>query len=208
MNWAIKGNKRIIASPKEIANCPLCLKEVISKCGEINIWHWSHKQDSDCDSFGEPESEWHLNWKNEFPKEQQEIKIKHHRADILTKEGIVIELQNSPISLEQIKEREEFYNNMIWLLNGDTLAKNLILKKNKQTYYTFKWKWFPSSWEVCKKEMYIDLGKDIFLVKKIYYNKSYFNSIEDYRLKSYPCSGWGYLITRRIFLKGFKYGRR
>jgi hypothetical protein len=38
-----------------------------------------------------------------------------HRADILNSRGTVIELQHSRISLKDIREREVFYNNMIWI---------------------------------------------------------------------------------------------
>lgn len=159
MNWAIKNNEKIQAIPKERATCPLCNQEVIAKCGEINIWHWAHKQDFECDSFGEPESEWHLKWKNYFPKECQEVTIikglKKHRADIQTKNGLIIELQNSPISLQEIREREKFYENMIWILNVESLGKNIVLYKKR-----FKWKWMPKGWEYSFKKIYVDFAGD------------------------------------------------
>lgn len=175
MKWAIKNNKRITAIPKSKAICPLCKKEVIPKCGEIKIWHWSHKVDFECDSFGEPESEWHLNWKNKFLKEEQEVIIENHIADIKNKNGLIIELQNSPISSYEIREREEFYGKMIWLLNGKTLGKNLELRQ-KSYGLSFRWKWFPKSWTVAKKPIYIDFSNfyediEIFLIKKIYFSK-------------------------------------
>jgi len=157
MIWAIKNNERIKAQPKEKAICPLCNEEVISKCGEIKIWHWSHKVDSECDSFGEPETEWHFNWKKQFPNENQEVRMENHRADIRSSEGIIIELQNSSITPEKIREREEFYKDMIWILNGETIAKNIEFYKQR-----YKWKWFPESWRCVSKPIYIDLG-DIFL---------------------------------------------
>lgn len=162
MIWAIKNNERIKSLPKTKANCPLCFKEVISKCGVIKIWHWSHKSNFECDSFGESETEWHYNWKNHFPKECQEVTIKNHRADIKTKQGIVIELQNSPISLKDIAKREEFYgDNLIWILNGQTIAKNVFVTrydKNLQCK-VLKWYWFPKSWKDSTATIYIDFSK-------------------------------------------------
>ncbi|KKN27762.1 hypothetical protein LCGC14_0861120 [marine sediment metagenome] len=160
MKWAnhkYQRGMRKEAKPKSKGYCPLCFGEVISKCGEINIWHWAHKSNFQCDSFGEPESKWHLNWKGKFPKECQEFIIGKHRADIRTKDRLIIELQNSPISSESIYEREQYYKKMIWILNGETLAKNIQFFKRR-----YKWKWFPKSWEYAEKRVYVDLG-DYFL---------------------------------------------
>lgn len=41
-----------------------------------------------------------------------------HRADIRRDDGLVIELQASSISAEEIAEREAFYGEMVWLLDG------------------------------------------------------------------------------------------
>jgi len=157
MLWAIKDGDRILATPKQKAICPLCKDEVISKCGNIKIWHWSHKSNKDCDDWYEPESKWHLDWKNEFPKEQTEVSIGKHRADIINSNKVIIELQNSIISSENIIEREMFYKNMIWLLNGKTLAKGLKLKKKKEII-TFRWKSPPKSWWFAKKDIYVDFS--------------------------------------------------
>jgi competence CoiA-like predicted nuclease len=222
MIWALKNNEKTKATPKEKAICPLCNEEVISKCGEIKVWHWSHKADFDCDSFGEPETEWHINWKNNFPKEQQEVIIGKHRADIKTKNGIVIELQNSSLSTIKIKEREEFYKNMIWLLNGKKLANNLDLRKNKDII-TFRWKHPPKSWWYSKKPIYIDLQRT-FIGKPSWYEygkagcfNEYYNAQEEYELfknkiifqikKIYPnipCGGWGILLSKEEFLEKLK----
>jgi competence CoiA-like predicted nuclease len=156
MIWALKDNEKIRAIPNERALCPTCREEVISKCGNIKIWHWSHKADNDCDSWSEGETEWHSKWKNEFPKEMQEVVVGEHRADIKLPSGKVIELQNSSISVEDIEKRENYYAEMIWLLNGDTFAKNIELRK-KDKYFTFIWKWFPKSLSFVKKTIYIDL---------------------------------------------------
>jgi len=209
MILANKNNERISASPGEKALCPICNEEVIAKCGEINIWHWAHKSLGDCDTWAEPESEWHLNWKQKFPKEMQEVVIGKHRADIVNEDGEIIELQNSPISINEIIEREEYYDNMIWLLNGLTLAKGLNLRK-KKGIITFRWKYPPKAWWGSKKKIYIDLDYGniqkferffitsylksegyIFLIKKIYSNL--------------PCGGWGIIISKEEFINGRRY---
>ncbi|NCD05879.1 MAG: hypothetical protein EOL97_07145 [Spirochaetia bacterium] len=157
MKFAIKDNQRILANPLiKDAICPLCKNPVISKCGEIKIWHWSHKNNKECDSFSEGETNWHLEWKRHFPEECQEVIIGEHRADVKIKD-IVIEFQNSPLSKEDIEERESFYGKMKWVLNGETIGSNINLFQY-EGFYKFKWKWFPQSWYYSKQPIYIDLS--------------------------------------------------
>lgn len=191
MLWAIKDGKRVLAEPKGIADCPLCKETLIPKCGEIKRWHWSHRSDKNCDVWYEPETKWHSDWKNKFPKNQQEVVMKKdyekHIADIQTKKGFVIELQASPISAEDITIRENFYGYLIWILNYQRFAKNLELRP-KENYYSFRWRHPPKSWWVAKCPIYIDITKnDLFLVKKIY--------------PKCPCGGWGIIISKDEFMK-------
>lgn len=133
MLWALLGNEKIEVSPNAKGICPNCKNKVFSKCGEINVWHWAHYNDADCDSWYEPESFWHKHWKMTFGKENTEIRIekdgKCHVADIYTNDNVVIELQNSPIPKPVIRQREIFYGErMIWLINGESFKNNLIIK--------------------------------------------------------------------------------
>ncbi|MCB4235886.1 hypothetical protein LDL59_14560 [Kaistella anthropi] len=110
--------------------CPQCKSSVVAICGEINIWHWRHENIADCDNWSEGETEWHIKWKNEFPKDWQEITIENeygiiHRADIKTPNGLVLELQNSPISTIDIENREYFYGKMFWLINAENFKENI-----------------------------------------------------------------------------------
>lgn len=66
MLYAIKNNEKIEALPKTTAVCSLCFKNVISKCGEVNVWHWAHTKLESCDKWYEPETKWHKDWKNKF----------------------------------------------------------------------------------------------------------------------------------------------
>lgn len=236
MIWALKDNQRIEATPETKAVCPVCNGEVISKCGEIKVWHWAHKNFNDCDSWGEEETEWHRAWKNEFPKEQQEVVLLNHRADIQLESGLIIELQNSSISPEEIQEREAFYRDMLWLLNGVKFAKNLLLRV-KSNYFTFRWKSPPKSWWLSNKKIFIDLNplSDLYKEKinnlrwKIKTEKDYpymleiwnreidtYQSIVDTHENNLfiiekiypkcPCGGWGRIITKEEFLKKVKDG--
>lgn len=129
MLYAYQNKKLIKAKPKSKGICPHCNKEVVSKCGKINIWHWSHTQKTNCKAESKPESEWHINWKKLFGKEFCERQItkgdKCRFADIYTRKGVVIELQNSPISYNEIEEREKFYGEkMLWIINGDSFKNH------------------------------------------------------------------------------------
>lgn len=188
MIWAKRNNERVLAKPNTIATCPICEEELISKCGEIKVWHWSHKIDSSCNYWGEPESQWHIDWKEKFPKEWQEVRMMPHIADIKTKTGLVIELQNSSIFFGTIIERERFYKNMIWILSP-RLTENIQIRPKEGNYCTFRWKWPPQSWWEAKKPIYLDLPEtnQLFLIKKIYLHT--------------PCGGWGYLISKPKFIE-------
>jgi competence protein CoiA len=53
----------------------------------------------------------------------------NHRADIHTKEGIIIEFQNSPLSAAELLSRNKFYCKIIWVVNGSKF-KGFSLIKN------------------------------------------------------------------------------
>jgi len=162
MIWGIDNKgERIEATPKKRAICPICGSELISKCGKILVWHWAHINMEECDNWSEGETWWHLDWKNKFPKENQEVIIGKHIADVRTPSRWVIELQNSPISSEEIIEREEYYKRMVWLLNGETLGKNIELNKEKRNGFTFRWKHPPKSWWFCEKDIFVDLSENL-----------------------------------------------
>src|SRR5690606_11582036 len=101
---AFKGGK---------GNCPCCGSELIAKCGELKINHWAHKGARNCDTWWENETEWHRKWKNNFPKEWQEIihfdeKGEKHIADVKTEKGWVLEFQHSYIKPEERNSRNLF----------------------------------------------------------------------------------------------------
>lgn len=89
MRFAIIDNNRVEAKPElKEGLCPLCAKPVVAKCGKQRIHHWAHHNNKACDSWKEPETEWHRSWKNNFPVEWQEICLsdektgEKHIADI------------------------------------------------------------------------------------------------------------------------------
>jgi len=126
----IEGKKITPNYSGEIAFCDFCKEKVIGKCGKIYIWHWQHVKNANCDLWKEGETDWHRDWKNKFPFDWQEKIIqkngKKHIADVFTKDGIVIEFQNSTISSSTIAQRERFYGKMIWVINSQTFKDNLV----------------------------------------------------------------------------------
>ena len=107
----INGEKRR-AQPNLKAICPLCGTELTAKCGAIKVWHWAHTLGNYCDEWTEGETKWHKNWKEYFGIEQVEVVVekrhKKHIADIVSKNGVVIEVQHSPIKAQVIEAREDF----------------------------------------------------------------------------------------------------
>lgn len=101
--------------------CPGCNHVLIAKCGGKRIHHWSHRASSDCDTWFQGETDWHLEWKRLFDKEFVEVIIRkggiYHRADVRLHNGLTIEFQHSNISSIDIKKREDFYGKMIWVLD-------------------------------------------------------------------------------------------
>jgi competence protein CoiA len=125
----IKGN-RSRPLPGVVGNCPFCHSEMIARCGEVRIHHWAHKSKSDCDPWWEPETDWHLNWKNEFPLRWQErifedeITNERHIADVFTLAGLTLEVQHSHLEPDERRAREAFYRNMLWIVDGSRLEGN------------------------------------------------------------------------------------
>lgn len=127
----IKGDKIEVSFSGEKAICRDCGSEVHGRKGRIRTAYWKHPNNSDCDKWHEPITKWHIDWQNEFPKDYQEISLLDsktgdiHRADIQLPTGFVIEIQNSPIKIDEIEQRELFYgkNGLVWVLNGKKLAK-------------------------------------------------------------------------------------
>ena len=122
MRFALSNNERIEPTKGAKGVCPCCGSELVARCGEIKRHHWAHKKKCD-DHWWENETDWHRNWKNEFPHEWQEIiqydeSGEKHIADVKTTSGWTIEFQHSPISKEERDSRDYFYTKLIWVVDG------------------------------------------------------------------------------------------
>jgi hypothetical protein len=124
------GTRALPTGKEQRATCPNCGEEVIGKYGQIVAPHWAHRADRECDAWGEHEGPWHLGWKALVVEAQCEVTMKrvidgvehHHRADVVGDRGVVIELQHSSISVEDIQARESFYGRMVWVFDASYLV--------------------------------------------------------------------------------------
>lgn len=123
MRFALHNQIRIEAERGTKGQCPACGAALVAKCGTVRVPHWAHKGQRHCDPWWENETEWHRDWKQHFPGHWQEVLARSesreiHVADIKTPNGLVVEFQHSPISVPERDSREDFYGNMIWVLDG------------------------------------------------------------------------------------------
>lgn len=172
MRYALLGDKRVEPTPGGAALCQYCGSEVLARCGQQRVWHWAHKSKSNCDRWWEPETEWHRDWKNNFPKEWQEIvhfapNGEKHISDVKTPSGLVIEFQHSQISPEEQKAREDFYGGMIWIVDGTRLKRDRPRFEDELRRHAFYYQWhkatphiavFPKKWVSCGSTVYFDFG--------------------------------------------------
>jgi competence protein CoiA len=129
MRFAIFEDNKIEASPGATGTCYGCKSQLVAKCGTQNIWHWAHKGRGRCDPWWEPETRWHRSWKDRFPKSWQEFFFRGydgemHFADVRIPSGVVIEFQHSYIEERERRAREQFYGNLIWVVDGTRLKRD------------------------------------------------------------------------------------
>jgi hypothetical protein len=131
---------RVEASPGLVGTCPACAAATVAKCGEQRVWHWAHKGARVCDPWWEPETDWHRAWKNQFPNDWQEI-VQHdtagerHIADVRTPQGLVVEFQHSHLNPVERRARERFHGNLIWIVDGLRLKRDIGRFQNGLEYF-------------------------------------------------------------------------
>lgn len=132
MEIALVDGVRTLPSPGIQGACQACGAAMTAKCGEKNIWHWAHKGRRVCDPWWENEGEWHRAWKTHFPRECHEI-VQHdssgekHIADVKLPDGLVVELQHSQMPPGEMRSREAFYKDMVWIVDAAPFRKNLYI---------------------------------------------------------------------------------
>ena len=190
---------RFQATPKARGICPACDVPLIAKCGRIKIHHWAHENLDHCDHWYEPTTKWHLDWQDWVKPEFREVYIPPHIADIQLPNKQVIEIQHSPISCDEARERENFYDKMIWVFDASTFENGFRFfeKKSKITgniYYSFYWKRPRLSIAESSKPVFLDFGEErIFQVKEFYLHEKG-SSWQGREYTVTRCNGWGYML--------------
>ena len=124
MKYALINGEKTEAVKGAKGFCPNCGSGLIAKCGTVNVNHWAHKGNNNCDPWWENETDWHRDWKDNFPKEWQEIihvdeeSGEKHIADVKTDSDWVLEFQRSHINPEERVSRNSFYPKLVWVIDG------------------------------------------------------------------------------------------
>ncbi len=123
MQFAHVDGKRREAMPALSGRCPCCESPVIPKCGSVRVHHWAHQRENLCDRWWKNETEWHRNWKGQFPEHWQEFVYRaddgeKHIADVKTEDDWVIEFQHSHITPEERRSRDAFYKKLVWVVDA------------------------------------------------------------------------------------------
>lgn len=184
MLYALDSSGRLIEpAPKAVGTCTLCKLPLIPKCGQLNIWHWSHRA-GDCDPWNEGETDWHRAWKRRADPSWCEVVLAPHRAEIRRPDGLVIELQHSSISSYDIAAREAFYGNMWWLFHRDRFGKKARFFITEDGRVRLRWLNGSRTLPLVTKPIFADLGGPIVELTG--------------RLDG--AGGWGRLLTLSEFL--------
>jgi competence protein CoiA len=176
MLWANVENVRSAPAPALRASCPACARTVIAKCGPQRVHHWAHLGKRACDRWWEPETQWHRTWKLRFPAAWHECILhdedgERHIADVRTPADVVIEFQHSHLCAEERAARERFYRDMIWVVDGSRLQRDLPrftkgareLRSMSKGVFVHRSadELFPKSWLGCAAPVFFDFGDPV-----------------------------------------------
>lgn len=217
MLFCYHNEKRIhISEYNELMNGNIYCAEghpVIAKRGTHKCHHFAHKSNTICEC-SDNKGEWHIWWQNRVKNDNQEVRLlvdkKYHIADIyiskselnnnpIYNNGIIIEIQHSPMTEETMKIRENFYTNngyhLIWIFDCTNWEYHTIRKykdKNNNKMMSIRYKKgakFPLGAQYTGNITKIfDFGKkDLFVITE----------------QHGPSSVTGYLITLDDFDKKY-----
>ena len=155
--------------PGDDYKCEMCDGNLVAKRGRLVIHHFAHEHLVDCDQWRENKSKWHILWQDLCYNDFVEVSFRNvHQADIVNTEKKVIEIQNSPMSIDMMEERERFYGDMIWIVNAttvndrDSTRKLTIVKKIKWAII----KVFHRFWLHSSKDVFIHTNFGLFHIRK------------------------------------------
>lgn len=172
MQFALVNGDRTTPAPRLSGSCPACGSPVIARCGAIRVHHWAHRGERNCDPWWERETQWHRDWKNHFTKDFQEVVLfdqhtgEKHIADVRTSHELVIEFQHSHLHPDERVSREQFYKDIVWVVDGARLKGDLprflegrasFRAVGKGIFVTrFPQAVFPKTWLECSTPVFFD----------------------------------------------------
>ena len=132
MRYALVQGRKVAPERRgQRGTCPGCGAEVSARAFQSphKVAHWAHLRRTDCDPWWENESEWHLGWKAAISggdSAREEVIVRDgvrrwHQADVLARDGGVVELQRSSLTADAVNQREMFYlrnqGRLIWIFD-------------------------------------------------------------------------------------------
>lgn len=187
MRYALVGGLKKEPFPGGLGQCPLCGLEVQFQQDPTGIRHWTHVSAEECDLWSEPLTPWHASWQNFADPSLTEVSKKGRRADLVGRKGFVIELQQGPISAEEVKAREAFYGNMVWVFDARCFAA---VRTGTTAFFSYGADTYPAA---CSSLVFLDFGSFLVQVKR---------HTETFAL----CSGFGLVRSHKWFAKQLLWG--
>lgn len=169
----IDVNEYINLKNKELFTIKCCDNHDLTFCnGTIKKPYFRHSCHEDY--YKCSKTQWHLDWQQQFDSNTTEIcfnklnnQIKDRRADIYLKEhNVIVELQHSQITINEIRERKHDYNihnlEILWIIDGN---KNINVKKNNTRIYL---EFISTTWKyesfIDYKYIFIDIDNYIYVI--------------------------------------------
>lgn len=116
--------------------CPYCQSPLTIRKGDVRQHHYAHTRGAVCSDTWSAERnsndcEWHKEWQDRFPVDNQEISLMlgeiKHRADVMIRRT-VLEFQHSSLNSEKFSNRNAFYaglgHKVIWVFDFRELYEN------------------------------------------------------------------------------------
>jgi hypothetical protein len=131
--------------------------------------HFRHKNTSDME--GHAMSEWHSEWQGHFPNTEipflrKEGQVRERRADVVLNDTIIVELQHSHITPEEVFSRKNDYflhgREIVWILDGSKVEKKYLESTNRYfLYFNVEDSWKYRSFDLYES-VYLDISGSIF----------------------------------------------
>jgi hypothetical protein len=156
----IKGEWIYANQSKEKAFCPICKLDLVLAIYTNEKNRYRHKANTGC-TYGQNQiNDWHIEWQAKFKNTEINYPELGLRADVVLKNGLILELQNSPISWVELRNRESNYKKMVWLFNltNEKHYKNTFVKNG-----FFTWEYPDKHWLMFTKPAFFQVEDDLII---------------------------------------------